>query len=177
MTIEEKLSRIRAVVLDIDGVLTDGSLIPLGDGDLLRIVDAKDAFAVRVAGKKGIITGIISGGKTAALEMRCLHIGIKPENLFLGTRGKLAIFRKFCEQNSLDPSEVMYFGDDIPDTQVLSACGVGVAPSDAADEAKEASDIVSAYPGGRGCVRHEIERMLKIKGLWHFDPERYDEIF
>lgn len=175
--LEEKLSRIKAVVFDIDGVLTDGSLIPLGDGDLLRTMDAKDSFAIRVAGKKGLIVGIISGGCTPALEKRCLHIGIKPENIFLGARGKLAIFKKFCAQNGLGENEVMYFGDDIPDTQVMKACGISVAPADAVEEAKEAADIISSRPGGKGCARMEIERLLKSKGLWQFDPDRYDELF
>lgn len=175
--LDEKLSRIKAVVFDIDGVLTDGRMIPLADGDLLRIVDAKDSFAIRAAGRKGLIVGIISGGKTFALEQRCLHVGIRPENIFLGARGKMALFRRFCEQNALAPEEVMYFGDDIPDTQVLRACGVGVVPSDAVEEAKEAADIISSKPGGKGCVRAEVERLMKHKGLWVFDPDKFDEIF
>lgn len=177
MVTEQSLKKIKAVVMDIDGVMTDGSLIPLSDGDLLRIFDAKDSFAVRVAARKGLITAVISGGKTQALETRCLHLNIKPENLFLGARGKLKIFRKFCEQNGLSPDEVMYFGDDIPDIQVLEECGVGVVPSDAVAEAKEVADIISEYPGGKWCVRHEIENLLKVQGKWEFHPERFEEFY
>lgn len=175
--LNEALGRIKAVVFDIDGVLTGGELIPLSDQDLLRIFDAKDSFSVRVAGKKGYILGIISGGKTEALHFRCLHLGVKEENLYLGARGKMASMKDFCQRNKLGLSEVMYFGDDIPDTQVLRACGVGVAPSDAADEAREAADIVSEYPGGKGCVRHELERLMKLQGKWVFDPDKFDQIF
>lgn len=177
MVTEQSLKKIKAVALDIDGVMTDGSLIPLADGDLLRVFDAKDSFAIRVAARKGLVTAIISGGKTDALEKRCLHLNVKPGNLFLGARGKLGIFKRFCEQNGLLPEEVMYFGDDIPDVQVLKACGVGVVPSDAAQEAKDAADIVSDYPGGKWCVRHEIENLLKVQGKWSFDPDRFEEYY
>lgn len=177
MVTEQSLKKIKAVVFDIDGVMTDGSLIPLSDGDLLRVFDAKDSFAIRVAARKGLITAIISGGKTEALEKRCLHLNVKPENLFLGARGKLAIFNRFCEQNGILPEEVMYFGDDIPDIQVMKACGIGVAPSDAAEEAKEAADIVSEFPGGKWCVRHEVENLLKAQGKWTFNPDRFEEFY
>ena len=168
---------IKAIALDIDGVMTDGSLQLLADGDILRTMDAKDSFAVRVAAQKGLTVAFISGGQTEALERRCRHLGCRPENLYLGTRGKLAAFRDFCEKNGLEASEVMYFGDDIPDTQVLAAAGIGVAPADAALEAKEAADIVSEYPGGHWCVRTEIEKLLRAQGKWYFDPDKYDQIF
>jgi len=174
---EPNLKQIRGIVFDIDGVITDGTMIPLESGDLLRTMDAKDAFAIRAAIKKGYAVGIISGGETLTLRKRFLHVGIKEENLFLGARGKLPLFKQFCTRNGLDPKEVMYFGDDIPDTQVLRACGVGVAPSDAAVEAREAADIVSEYPGGHLCVRYEVERMMREQGTWFFDQDKYDEIF
>ena len=170
-------SKIKAIALDIDGVMTRGELIPLADGDILRIMDAKDSFGVRVAAMKGYIIAFISGGNTEALVKRCRHLGCKDGNMYLGTRGKLAAFKDFCTKNSLDPSEVMYFGDDVPDTQVLAAAGIGVAPSDAAIEAKEAADIVSEYPGGHWCVRTEIEKMMRSQDTWHFDPDKYDQIF
>lgn len=170
-------SKIKAIALDIDGVMTRGELIPLADGDILRIMDAKDSFSVRVAAQKGYIIAFISGGNTEALVKRCRHLGCKDENMYLGTRGKLAAFKDFCMKNSLDPSEVMYFGDDIPDTQVIAAAGIGIAPADAVIEAKEAADIVSEYPGGHWCVRTEIEKMMRSQGTWRFDPDKYDQIF
>ena len=174
---EPNLEKIKAVALDIDGVMTNGELVLLSDGDILRVVDAKDSFAVRVAAHKGLTVAFISGGNTPALEQRCLHLGCRRENLYLGVRGKLAAFRDFCAKNGLDANEVMYFGDDIPDTQVLKECGVGVVPSDASKEAKDAADIVSEYPGGRGCVRNEIEKLLKAQGKWVFDPDKFNEIY
>ena len=174
---EPDLKAIRAIALDIDGVLTDGGLIPLENGDVLRITDAKDAFAVRFAAKQGIVMSIMSGGDTKALHKRMLRLHVREEDLFLGCRGKLRVFRRFCEQHGLDASEVAYFGDDIADIQVLTACGCGFAPSDAAQEAKDAADIVTSHPGGKGCVREGIEMILKAQGLWVFDPDKFDELY
>ena len=174
---EPNLKKIKAIAMDIDGVLTDGTLIPLADGDVLRILDAKDSFAVRHAANMGFITSIMSGDNTEALHKRCLSMFIKEENLFLGCRGKLAIFHKFCEQNGLDPSEVAYFGDDIADTQVLKACGVGIVPSDAVPEAKAVADIITENPGGKRCVREGIEMIMKAQGKWVFDEEHYERLY
>lgn len=173
------LKNIKAIAYDLDGVATDGSIIPFGPTpeDLVRIVNAKDSFASRVAAGKGFIMAVISGGDTPALRSRCIHMGIREENLFLGVRGKLKVFREFCERNGLQPDEVAYFGDDIPDTQVLRACGLGIAPADAAEEAKAAADYVTKLPGGRGCIREGIEMILKAQGKWTFDEDRYDQIY
>ena len=173
------LKAIKAIAYDLDGVATDGSIIPVGPTpeDLVRVVNAKDSFASRVAAQKGFIVAVISGGKTEALRSRCLHMGVKEENLYLGVRGKLAVFREFCSRNGLQPGEVAYFGDDIPDTQVLRACGFGIAPSDAAQEAKDAADYVTTVPGGRGCIREGIELILKAQDKWRFDEDRYDLLY
>ena len=173
------LKAIKAIAYDLDGVATDGSIIPVGPTpeDLVRVVNAKDSFASRVAAQKGVIVAVISGSKTEALRSRCLHMGVKEENLYLGVRGKLAVFREFCSRNGLQPGEVAYFGDDIPDTQVLRACGFGIAPADAAQEAKDAADYVTTVPGGRGCIREGIEMILKAQDKWRFDEDRYDLLY
>ena len=162
------LQNIKAIAYDLDGVATDGSIIPIGPTPegLLRVRQAH-----------GPRRGIISGAETEPLRSRCIHMGVKEENLFLGVRGKLAVFRKFCEQNGLDASEVAFFGDDIPDTQVLRACGLGIAPADAVDEAKAAADYVTVRPGGRGCIREGIEMIMKAQGKWVFDEDHFDQIF
>ena len=176
---ELNLKNIKAIAYDLDGVATDGSIIPFGPtpDDLVRIVNAKDSFASRFAAHQGFIMAVISGGDTPALRSRCIHMGVREENLFLGVRGKLATFRRFCEQNGLQPEEVAYFGDDIPDTQVLRACGLGIAPADAAPEAREAADYVTSVPGGRGCIREGIEMILKAQGMWQFDEDKFDQIY
>lgn len=173
----EKAKKIKAIAFDIDGVLTDGCLIPLADGDVLRVVDAKDAFAVRAAKAKGIITAIISGGDTKALHLRCLSMGIAEEDIHLGCRGKLKVMDELCRLHGISPDELAYFGDDIPDTQILRACGLGIAPADAVEEAKAAADMVCTHPGGHGAVREGVEFILKSQDKWYFDPDKYDRIF
>ena len=176
---EQNLNKIKAIAYDIDGVATDGSIIPVGPDpeQLVRIFNAKDSFATRVASQKGFIVAVISGGKTEALRSRSLHCGVREENLFLGVRGKLATFMGFCKQHGLDPSEVAYFGDDIADTQVMRICGFAVAPADACAEARAVADLVTRAPGGKGCIREGIELILKAQGKWVFDEERYDLLY
>ncbi len=173
------LKQIKAIVYDIDGVLTDGCIIPVGPNpeDLVRIVDAKDSFASRVAAAKGFIIGVISGGDTPALHSRCLHMGASEQNLHLGVRGKLKVFNQFLSDNGLKAEEVAYFGDDIPDTQVLRCCGAGFAPADAVPEARQAADFVTPRSGGHGCLREGIEMILKAQDKWHFDEDKYDQIY
>ena len=148
------LQRIKAIVYDIDGVLTDGSIYLLDEGPdkLVRVVNAKDSFASRAAASKGFVVGVISGADTRPLRNRCEHMGAKPENVHLGTRGKLKVFYSFCEDNGLKPEEVAFFGDDIPDTQVLRACGLG-------------------------CLREGIEMILKSQGKWQFDEDKFHLIY
>lgn len=176
---EPNLKALKAIVYDIDGVLTNGMIIPIGPSpeDLVRIVDAKDSFASRVASSKGFIIGIISGGETEALLYRCRHMGADKKNIHLGVRGKLKVFWQFCKENSLNVKEVAYFGDDIPDIQVLRECGVGFVPADAVEEAKEAADIVCSKGGGHGCLREGIEMILKAQDKWHFDEDKFHEIY
>ena len=173
------LKDIKAIAFDIDGVATDGGIIPVGPtmDDLVRVFNAKDSFATRFAAKQGFIMAVISGGQTTALFKRCAHMGVNEENLYLGVRGKLKVFNEFCERNGLRPEEVAFFGDDIPDTQVLRACGFGIAPADSAQEAKDAADYVTVLPGGRGCIREGIEMILKAQDKWHFDEDRYDLLY
>jgi len=163
--------------MDLDGVMTDGTVIPLADGDLLRRMDVKDSFAVRFAILQGIIYGVLSGGNTEALRKRCLNLGVSEKNLHLGCRGKLKIFHEFLKDNGLNADEVLYLGDDVADIQVLSEAGIAMVPSDAADEAKEVADYVSKWPGGHWCVREAVEMVLKAKGLWKFDPDSFEKYF
>ena len=168
---------IRAIAFDIDGVMTDGGLISLPDGDLLRVFNAKDTFAVRTALAKGFEVAVFTGGISESIARRCDTLGIPRENVYMGCRGKITALRSFCESCDLQPSEVLYFGDDIPDIPVLRACGLSIAPADAAEEAKAAAVMVSPYPGGNRCVRHGIEMVLKAQGKWMFDEDKYDQIF
>ena len=171
------LLKIKAFTLDIDGVFTDGSILCTTDGDLLRVYDAKDGFAIRMAVMNGYPVGIITGGSSESIRKRMLASGILPEDVYLHCRDKMDQFRAFCEKYDLKPEEVMYFGDDVPDIEVLQAAGCGVCPSDAVEEAKAVADIVSTKPGGKGCIREVIEQTLKAQGKWVFDTGVYKKKF
>ena len=171
------LLNIKAFALDIDGVFTDGSILCTTGGDLLRVYDAKDGFAIRMAVMNGYPVAIITGGSSESIRKRMLASGVRPDDVYLHCRDKMEQFRDFCEKYALQPEEVMYFGDDVPDIELLLAAGCGVCPSDAVGEAKAAADIVSTKPGGKGCIREVIENTLKAQGKWVFDTGVYKAKF
>ena len=168
---------IRAFAFDIDGVMTDGGILADLEGQLYRTFDAKDGFAVRMASMNGYPVGVITGARSQSVRARFGGNGIPPEDIYLGSRDKIVDFDDFCRRHGLERSEVMFFGDDIPDIPVILAAGIGVVPSDAADEAKAAADIVSESPGGKGCVRRHMEEVMKARGDWNFDVKVYKDRF
>lgn len=171
------LAKIKAFAFDIDGVATDGGVFCNGDGDLLRTYDAKDGFAIRMAVMHNYPVAVITGGSSESIRKRMVTSGVKAEDVFLHCRDKREQFAQFCSRYGLDPSEVMYFGDDVPDIDVLKACGCGVCPSDAVEEVKAIADWVSGRPGGKGCLRECIETALRTQGNWTFDPVLYKQNF
>lgn len=174
---EEKLKKIKAFVFDVDGVLTDGGILATIDGELLRTFDAKDSFGMRMAAMNGFTLGAITGGRSLSIPRRLMLCGFKEENIYLGSRIKMDDFNDFCRKNGLTPEEVMYFGDDLPDIPVLMACGIGVCPSDAVEEAKAAADYISKYPGGKCCVRDTLELTMKIQDKWLVNLDTYSKMF
>ena len=177
MVDQERLLRIKAIAFDIDGVMTDGGILALSNGDLLRVFDSKDSFGVRMAKMNGLHTGIITGGSSESILRRFSVCGVDPEDIYLHSRIKLDDFKAFCQKHSLLPEEVMFFGDDLPDIPVMKACGIGVAPADAVEEVKQAADFISPFPGGHGCVRNAVEMVLKTQGRWQLDDALYKKMF
>lgn len=174
---EAKLQKIKAFVFDVDGVLTDGGILSTPEGDLLRVFDSKDAFALRMVYMKGYKVGVITGGVSESIRLRFRTCGVPRENIYLGSRAKIEDLEDFCTRHDLKPEEIMYFGDDLPDIPVMLACGCGVAPSDAVEEVKAAADHVSSRPGGKGVAREMIEMVLKMHGKWELDVHDYKSKF
>ncbi len=172
-----KLGTIKAFAFDIDGVMTDGGVFATSDGDLLRVFDAKDGFAIRMCRMMGYPVGIITGGSSESLIKRCESIGVEKKNIYLKARNKIPFFEQFCSDNGIKPEEVAFVGDDIPDLGVLKVCGLAVCPSDAVAEVKEICDFVSYYSGGKGCIRDLVEQVLKVQNKWHFDAEHHAHWF
>jgi 3-deoxy-D-manno-octulosonate 8-phosphate phosphatase (KDO 8-P phosphatase) len=171
------LLNIKAFAFDIDGVFTDGSILCTTDGDLLRVYDAKDGFAIRMAVMNGYPVAIITGGSSESIRKRMLASGVRSDDVYLHCRNKMEQFRDFCAKYALQPGEVMYFGDDLPDIELLEAAGCGVCPSDAVEEVKAVANIVSTRPGGKGCIREVVENTLKAQGKWIFDTVVYKAKF
>lgn len=174
---EEILKGIKAFVFDVDGVLTDGGIFANLEGELFRTFDSKDGFAIRMAYMHGYRLGIISGGRSESIRKRFIQCGMKPEDIYLGSRDKIEDFEDFCRKHDLGPEEVMYFGDDLPDIPVMEVCGCGVAPADAVDDVIQAADYVSTRPGGKGCARETIEMVMKLQDTWELDVLEYKRHF
>ena len=165
------LQKIRAVVLDLDGVLS-AETISLGtDGTPLRTVNIKDGYAIQLAMKMGLRIAIISGCRIEAVRVR--YEGLGMHDIYLGTAVKVKVYEEFKEKFQLADDEVMFMGDDIPDLEVLRRVGCPVCPQDACSEVKEASLYISQYRGGYGCVRDVIEQTLKAQGLWLKDEKAF----
>ncbi len=171
------LKDIKAFTFDIDGVMTDGGILADLEGQLYRTFDAKDGFAVRMACMNGFPVGVITGGRSQSIRARFSTNGIEPEDIYLGSRNKIEDFDDFCRRHGLTHDQVMYFGDDIPDIEVIQTAGIGVCPSDAVEEVKEVADIVSSRPGGKACVREYMEKAMKAQGRWNFDAVTYKKKF
>ena len=167
MNFKENLNKIKAFVFDVDGVLS-ATTVPLHpSGEPMRMVNIKDGYAMQYAVKKGYILAIITGGKTEAVRKRFVGLGIK--DVYMSSAVKIKDFKNFLEKNNLSADEVMYMGDDIPDYEVMKACGFPCCPADAASEIKEISCYVSDKKAGEGCGRDVIEQVMKAQGKWMDD--------
>ena len=174
---EGRFSKIKAFAFDVDGVLTDGGILADLNGELYRVFDSKDSMAIRMAVMKGFHMAIITGGRSESIRQRFGSCGIKPEDVYLRSRAKIEDFEDFCQRHGLEPEEVMYFGDDLPDIPVMVACGCGVCPSAAVDEVKEIAGLISTKPGGKGFAREIIQTVLKEQGKWELDVQAYKRYF
>ena len=153
------LQKIRAIVLDVDGVLSAQTITLASDGEPLRTVNIKDGYAIQLACKQELRIGIITGGDTQAVRLRYERLGVK--DLYMKTA-----YEDFIEKYGLRDEEVMYMGDDVPDFEVMTRCGCPCCPADACADIKNVSLYVSHYPGGQGCVRDIIEQTMRAQNKW-----------
>ena len=161
---KEDVARVEAIVLDVDGVMTDGGIIPTPDGDFIRRYNAKDGYAIAAAIREGLKICIISGGRGRMLENRLQMLGVT--RYYLNCMDKVTAIREFAADHNIDLENVVYMGDDIPDLECMRLVGIPVCPSDAAMEVVEASRYVSEFNGGHGAVRDIIEQVMRAKGVW-----------
>ena len=161
---KKKLPNIKAIVLDVDGVLTNGGLIIYPNGKFLRQMNAKDGYAIKLAITHGYKMGVITGGREENIKIRLEHLGIN--DVFLGVHNKLPVLQSFIKKHNLKKEEIMYMGDDIPDLEVLKYVGFSCCPNDAAWDIQNICDYISNKKGGEGCVRDIIEQILRVTNKW-----------
>jgi 3-deoxy-D-manno-octulosonate 8-phosphate phosphatase (KDO 8-P phosphatase) len=161
---KELLHDVRCFVFDIDGVLTDGSLMVQSDGTMLRRMNIKDGYALRLAAQKNYEIFIISGSKQDGSAARLKNLGI--EHVFTGVENKLAQLENLMLRTRTRPDEILYMGDDMPDLDVMKICGLRTCPADAVHQIKSICQYVSPFKGGEGCVRDVIEQVLTLRGEW-----------
>ena len=164
-SIHYDLTKIKAFVFDVDGVLSSAS-IPLhpSSGEPMRGVNTKDGYALQLAVKNGYTLGIITGGDFAVLRSRFENLGFA--HIYTRARNKITEFRDFIEKTGLNPDEICYVGDDIPDYKVMQMVGLPACPADAVPEIKAISRYISSISGGMGVARDIIEQVMKVQGKW-----------
>lgn len=172
-TINYDLKQIKALLFDVDGVLST-NIIPMNsEGEPQRTINIKDGYAIHLAAKLGFLCGIITGGRTEAVRKRFLMLGVPAEDIYLGSSIKIKDYRDFCNRHGLTDEEVLYVGDDIPDLEVMRVCGLPCCPKDAVPEIKSVAKYISYADGGYGCGRDVIEQVLKVQGLWLADERAF----
>jgi 3-deoxy-D-manno-octulosonate 8-phosphate phosphatase (KDO 8-P phosphatase) len=164
------LNSINTFLFDVDGVLTDGSVI-LHSGEVIRTMSSKDSYAIQYAAKLGYQIFVITGGNSEEVKKRLENLGIK--EVVLNSANKVEVFNELQVKYILDEKKCMYMGDDIPDYALMKFIGLAAAPQDAVPEIKQISDYVSPFGGGKGCVRDIIEQTLKVQGKWML-PEAHE---
>ena len=167
------LKNIKLFVFDVDGVLTDGSIILLDNGEQARQMNIKDGYALQLAVKHGYEILIISGGSSNAVKIRLQKLGI--QHISLGVVDKKELLLNFLSLHNFNKEEVLYMGDDVPDLLPMKEAGVACAPADAVNEIKSIAHYISPALGGKGCVRDVIEKVLKLNAHWH-EPNNISSI-
>ena len=166
---KELMNDITTFVFDVDGVLTDSSVVVTTEGEILRTMNIRDGYAMKAAVENGYNVCVISGGSNEGVRVRLRNLGIT--DIHLGTPDKVETFKEYIELYNIKPEQVLYMGDDIPDYHVMKLVGLPTCPQDACPEIKMISKYISHKNGGKAAARDVIEQVMKVHGKWmtHFD--------
>ncbi len=170
-TLLERACKIRLLMMDVDGVLTDGRIIQDSLGHELKVFDVKDGHGIVMAHRAQLRTALISGRESETITRRAQELGI--ELVFQKIWNKLEVYEKILVETKLAHEQVAYIGDDLVDIPLLRRVGLAAAVADAVDEAKAAAHLITQRPGGQGAVREVIELILRAQGHWETLLERY----
>jgi 3-deoxy-D-manno-octulosonate 8-phosphate phosphatase (KDO 8-P phosphatase) len=172
MAIEmEKARAIKLLILDVDGVLTDGKIVYADRGEELKCFDVKDGHGIKLLLRAGIEVALVTGRKSAAVEHRAQDLGINL--VFQKALNKIEAYEELRATQKLRDEELCVMGDDLPDLPILRKCGFSVAVPDSVDEVKREVDYVTNKEAGKGAVREVCEIILKAQGLWGRVTARY----
>eukprot|EP01029_Cantina_marsupialis_P025302 TRINITY_DN6683_c0_g1_i1.p1 TRINITY_DN6683_c0_g1~~TRINITY_DN6683_c0_g1_i1.p1 ORF type:complete len:176 (+),score=34.41 TRINITY_DN6683_c0_g1_i1:218-745(+) len=161
---KEDLMKVTAFIFDVDGVLSNECIVIDSSGEMLRTANTKDGYAIQYAVKKGYPVAIITGGMSDAVEKRYRGLGVK--DIYMASKDKIKDFEDFISKNDLNPDQIMYMGDDLPDYEVMKRIGVPTCPANAVEQIKAISNYISDKDGGYGCVRDVVEQVLRAHGKW-----------
>ncbi len=161
---KEYLKHITTFIFDVDGVLTDGSIQINTNGEMLRTMHTKDGYALKTALHQGFKVCVISGGENEGVRKRLRGLGVT--DIYLGVHAKTEQMEEYFDIYGINPENVLYMGDDIPDFPAMQLIGLPCCPQDAVKEIKEISKYISHKKGGKGCARDVIEQVLKVQGKW-----------
>lgn len=165
------LKKIRAVIFDVDGVLSADTIPLHPSGEPMRTVNIKDGYAIQLACKSGLRIVIMTGGTTESVRLRYKHLGV--DDILMGCSVKIKAYDCLLEKYALSDEQVLYMGDDIPDYEVMSRCGCPCCPADACPDIKAISKYISHISGGKGCGRDVIEQVLRAQGKWLSDENAF----
>ena len=164
MSYKSNLKNIKAFVFDVDGVFTDGSVYLLPGGNMCRVMNVLDGYAVVKAIKNNYKIGVITGGNDDQVSHRINYLGIS--DYYAKSSNKRIDFEDFKSKYNLKNEEILMMGDDLPDMEIMKMAGISACPKNSVPEVKEISDYISSIEGGKGAVRDVIEQVMKVQGKW-----------
>lgn len=164
MTLKEKAQKIKLLICDVDGVLTDGKIYIGNEGELFKAFDVKDGLGIKMLLANGIDVAILTARSSEILKCRTRELGIT--NVLQGQRDKVIGLGELLSRSGLNAEEVAYIGDDLPDYAVIQKVGLAACPANAVEEIETLADFKSRFPGGAGAVRELAEYILKVQGKW-----------
>jgi 3-deoxy-D-manno-octulosonate 8-phosphate phosphatase (KDO 8-P phosphatase) len=168
----EKLKDIRLLLLDVDGVMTDGGIIYDGNGLETNVFNVKDGHGIKMLQRFGIEVGIITGRTSVVVDIRAKELGI--ELVYQGALKKLVSYDEIKQKRGLKDSQIAYMGDDVIDVPVMRRVAFAAAPSDGLEETRNVAHYVTICGGGRGAVREVCDLILKGRGMWSDVESRYE---
>lgn len=165
MNVLQKFVPVSTMVFDMDGVLTDGSLLVMPDGEWIRRMHIRDGYALQLAVKLGYRVIVITGSSSEPVAARLHKLGIR--EVYQKVPDKLHLLQELLLNEHNGAEQVMYMGDDVPDLEVMKFAGISCCPADACRDILEMADYISPVNGGAGCVRDVIEKIMRLQGKWN----------